>query len=104
MNRELKSSGINAIGGLSMSGGAAVDLAIQAPRLYEAVGTKRHGRLDRTIPNSICSRPPYPASASYWSPLGESEGTCRMGTRKLPIRLVDRRGADGVPASGSARR
>ena len=39
MNRELNSNGLNAIGGLSMSGGAAIDLAIQAPGLYKAVGS-----------------------------------------------------------------
>jgi diacylglycerol O-acyltransferase/trehalose O-mycolyltransferase len=39
MDRELHSNGRNAIGGLSMSGGAALDLAIQAPGLYRAVGS-----------------------------------------------------------------
>jgi diacylglycerol O-acyltransferase / trehalose O-mycolyltransferase len=39
MNRELNSNGLNAIGGLSMSGGAAIDLAIPAPGLYKAVGS-----------------------------------------------------------------
>ncbi len=39
MNRELNSNGLNAIGGLSMSGGAAIDLAIQAPGLYKAAGS-----------------------------------------------------------------
>jgi S-formylglutathione hydrolase FrmB len=39
MDRELNSNGLNAIGGLSMSGGAAIDLAIQAPGLYKAVGS-----------------------------------------------------------------
>ena len=39
MDKELNSNGLNAIGGLSMSGGAAIDLAIQAPGLYKAVGS-----------------------------------------------------------------
>ena len=39
INQELKTNGKNAIGGLSMSGGAALDLAIQAPGLYRAVGS-----------------------------------------------------------------
>lgn len=39
LNRELNSNGINAIGGLSMSGGAAFDLALQAPGLYKAAGS-----------------------------------------------------------------
>jgi S-formylglutathione hydrolase FrmB len=39
MDRELNSNGLNAIGGLSMSGGSAIDLAIQAPGLYRAVGS-----------------------------------------------------------------
>jgi diacylglycerol O-acyltransferase / trehalose O-mycolyltransferase len=34
MDQELNSNGLNAIGGLSMSGGSALDLAIQAPGLY----------------------------------------------------------------------
>ncbi|MGV0791513.1 alpha/beta hydrolase [Mycolicibacterium sp. XJ1819] len=39
MDEELRSNGLNAIAGLSMSGGAAIDLAIQAPGLYKAVGS-----------------------------------------------------------------
>jgi len=39
LDRELGSNGRNAIGGLSMSGGAALDLAIQAPGLYRAAGS-----------------------------------------------------------------
>ena len=39
MDHELNSNGLNAIGGLSMSGGSAIDLAIQAPGLYKAVGS-----------------------------------------------------------------
>ena len=39
LDRELNSNGLNAIGGLSMSGGAALDLAIQAPGLYKAAGS-----------------------------------------------------------------
>lgn len=39
MDEELRSNGLNAIAGLSMSGGAAIDLAIQAPGLYQAVGS-----------------------------------------------------------------
>ena len=39
MDKELNSNGLSAIGGLSMSGGAAIDLAIQAPGLYRAVGS-----------------------------------------------------------------
>jgi diacylglycerol O-acyltransferase / trehalose O-mycolyltransferase len=39
LNQELKANGRNAIGGLSMSGGAALDLAIQAPGLYRAAGS-----------------------------------------------------------------
>jgi diacylglycerol O-acyltransferase / trehalose O-mycolyltransferase len=39
LDRELGANGRNAIGGLSMSGGAALDLAIQAPGLYRAAGS-----------------------------------------------------------------
>ena len=39
INKELKANGRNAIGGLSMSGGPALDLAIQAPGLYRAAGS-----------------------------------------------------------------
>jgi diacylglycerol O-acyltransferase / trehalose O-mycolyltransferase len=39
MDQELNSNGLNAIGGLSMSGGAAIDLAIQVPGLYKAAGS-----------------------------------------------------------------
>jgi diacylglycerol O-acyltransferase/trehalose O-mycolyltransferase len=39
INRELNTNGRNAIGGLSMSGGSALDLAIQAPGLYRAAGS-----------------------------------------------------------------
>jgi diacylglycerol O-acyltransferase / trehalose O-mycolyltransferase len=39
INRELKANGRNAVGGLSMSGSAALDLAIQAPGLYRAAGS-----------------------------------------------------------------
>jgi diacylglycerol O-acyltransferase / trehalose O-mycolyltransferase len=39
MGQELNSNGLNAIGGLSMSGGSAIDLAIQAPGLYKAAGS-----------------------------------------------------------------
>lgn len=39
MNAELKANGRNAIGGLSMSGSSALDLAVQAPGLYEGAGS-----------------------------------------------------------------
>ena len=39
INQELKANGRNAVGGLSMSGGSALDLAIQAPGLYRATGS-----------------------------------------------------------------
>jgi S-formylglutathione hydrolase FrmB len=39
LDQELKSNGRNAIAGLSMSGGPALDLAGQAPGLYRAVGS-----------------------------------------------------------------
>lgn len=39
MDKELNSNGLNAIAGLSMSGGSALDLAIQAPGLYKAAGS-----------------------------------------------------------------
>ncbi|HEY9311992.1 alpha/beta hydrolase family protein [Williamsia sp.] len=39
LDRELKANGRNAIAGLSMSGGPALDLAGQAPWLYRAVGS-----------------------------------------------------------------
>jgi diacylglycerol O-acyltransferase / trehalose O-mycolyltransferase / mycolyltransferase Ag85 len=39
INRELNANGRNAIGGLSMSGSSALDLAIQAPGLYKGAGS-----------------------------------------------------------------
>ncbi|WP_326547519.1 alpha/beta hydrolase family protein [Mycolicibacterium sp. ND9-15] len=39
MDQELNSNGLNAIARLSMSGGSALDLAIQAPGLYKAAGS-----------------------------------------------------------------
>jgi diacylglycerol O-acyltransferase / trehalose O-mycolyltransferase len=39
INKQLNANGRNAIGGLSMSGGSALDLAIQAPGLYRAAGS-----------------------------------------------------------------
>ena len=39
IDRELGANGRNAIGGLSMSGGSALDLAIQAPGLYRGAGS-----------------------------------------------------------------
>lgn len=39
INKELKTNGRNAVGGLSSTGGTAIDYAIQAPGLYKAVGS-----------------------------------------------------------------
>jgi diacylglycerol O-acyltransferase/trehalose O-mycolyltransferase len=39
INRELKTNGKNAVGGLSSTGGTAIDYAVQAPSLYKAVGS-----------------------------------------------------------------
>lgn len=39
INKELKTSGRNAVGGLSSTGGTAIDYAVQAPGLYRAVGS-----------------------------------------------------------------
>jgi diacylglycerol O-acyltransferase/trehalose O-mycolyltransferase len=39
INAEYKANGRNAVGGLSSTGGTAVDYAIQAPGLYRAVGS-----------------------------------------------------------------
>jgi diacylglycerol O-acyltransferase / trehalose O-mycolyltransferase len=39
INKELKNNGRNAVGGLSSTGGTAIDYAVQAPGLYKAVGS-----------------------------------------------------------------
>lgn len=39
INKELKTNGRNAVGGLSSTGGTAIDYAVQAPGLYRAVGS-----------------------------------------------------------------
>lgn len=39
INQELKTNGRNAVGGLSSTGGTAIDYAVQAPGLYRAVGS-----------------------------------------------------------------
>src|SRR5262249_14802174 len=39
INKEYKTNGRNAVGGLSSTGGTAVDYAVQAPGLYRAVGS-----------------------------------------------------------------
>jgi S-formylglutathione hydrolase FrmB len=39
INKELKTNGRNAVGGLSSTGGTAIDYAVQAPGLYKAVGS-----------------------------------------------------------------
>ena len=39
INKELKTNGKNAVGGLSSTGGTAIDYAVQAPGLYRAVGS-----------------------------------------------------------------
>ena len=39
INAEYNTNGVNAVGGLSSTGGTAVDYAIQAPGLYRAVGS-----------------------------------------------------------------
>jgi hypothetical protein len=39
INAEYKANGKNAVGGLSSTGGTAIDYAIQAPGLYKAVGS-----------------------------------------------------------------
>lgn len=39
LNKELNASGRNAVGGLSSTGGTALDYAIQVPGLYQAVGS-----------------------------------------------------------------
>jgi diacylglycerol O-acyltransferase / trehalose O-mycolyltransferase len=39
LNKELKTNGKNAVGGLSSTGGTAIDYAIQAPGLFKAVGS-----------------------------------------------------------------
>ncbi|MFG1935325.1 alpha/beta hydrolase [Mycobacterium sp. NPDC048908] len=39
MNKQYNANGRNAVGGLSSTGGTAVDYAVQAPELYRAVGS-----------------------------------------------------------------
>jgi S-formylglutathione hydrolase FrmB len=39
IDKELKTNGRNAVGGLSSTGGTAIDYAVQAPGLYKAVGS-----------------------------------------------------------------
>jgi diacylglycerol O-acyltransferase/trehalose O-mycolyltransferase len=39
INAQYKAIGRNAVGGLSSTGGTAIDYAIQAPGLYRAVGS-----------------------------------------------------------------
>ncbi len=39
INKELKTNGKNAVGGLSSTGGTAIDYAVQAPGLYRAAGS-----------------------------------------------------------------
>jgi diacylglycerol O-acyltransferase / trehalose O-mycolyltransferase len=39
INKELKTNGRNAVGGLSSTGGTAIDYAVQVPGLYKAVGS-----------------------------------------------------------------
>ena len=39
INAQYRTNGVNAVGGLSSTGGTAVDYAIQAPGLYRAVGS-----------------------------------------------------------------
>lgn len=74
INQELKANGRNAVGGLSMSGGAALDLAIQAPGLYRAAGSYSGcpATSDPNQANQIAlSLIPSGANAvNMWGPLG----------------------------------
>jgi diacylglycerol O-acyltransferase / trehalose O-mycolyltransferase len=74
INHELKTNGRNAIGGLSMSGGTAIDLAIQAPGLYRAVGSYS-GCPTTSDPNNanniaLSIIPSGANAANMWGPVG----------------------------------
>jgi diacylglycerol O-acyltransferase / trehalose O-mycolyltransferase / mycolyltransferase Ag85 len=66
--------GRNAVGGLSMSGGSAIDLAIQAPGLYRASGSYSGcpATSDPKRANQIALSliPSGANAANMWSPLG----------------------------------
>ena len=74
INQELNANGRNAIGGLSMSGGSALDLAIQAPGLYRAAGSYS-GCPATSDPNqaqqiALSLIPSGANAANIWGPLG----------------------------------
>lgn len=74
INQELKANGRNAVGGLSMSGGSALDLAIQAPGLYRGAGSYS-GCPATSDPNqanqiALSLIPSGANAANMWGPLG----------------------------------
>ncbi|MFZ0834233.1 MAG: alpha/beta hydrolase family protein [Mycobacterium sp.] len=74
INQELNADGRNAVGGLSMSGGSALDLAIQAPGLYRAAGSYS-GCPATSDPNqanqiALSLIPSGANAANMWGPLG----------------------------------
>ncbi len=77
INQELKANGRNAVGGLSMSGGSAIDLAIQAPGLYRAAGSYS-GCPATSDPNqanqiALSLIPSGANAANMWGPIGGPE-------------------------------
>ena len=74
INQELKANGRNAVGGLSMSGSSALDLAIQAPGLYRAAGSYS-GCPATSDPNqanqiALSLIPSGANAANMWGPVG----------------------------------
>jgi len=77
IDQELKANGRNAIGGLSMSGSSALDLAIQAPGLYRGAGSysgcpsTSAGNQSMQIMLSLL--PSGANAANMWGPAGSPE-------------------------------
>lgn len=86
MDKELNSNGLNAIAGLSMNRGAALDLAIQAPGLYRAAGSYNGHVASGGQPRMARSRPV--------TERGQAQG--RRGLRR---RVGRRRRRRGQPAA-----
>ncbi|MGO9383484.1 MAG: alpha/beta hydrolase [Mycobacterium sp.] len=87
INQELKANGRNAVGGLSMSGGSALDLAIQAPGLYRASGSYS-GCPSTSDPNranqiALSLVPSGANAANMWGPVGGPDWVTHDPTKNV---------------------
>ena len=78
VDEALGTDGVNAIGGLSMSGGSVLDFAIQAPGLYKAVASfsgcaKTSDPIGQNVVRAIVEGVGRGNTVNMWGPIGDPE-------------------------------